>query len=139
MKRTFSLAGLRQARSGSTAVEFALLLPACVLLLFGMVELGRLGFATATLDDAAQQGAQFASRRGPDSIAPATETEVKEYVLARVHGAPTSGVTVTVTWSPSGSIDRTVTVAAAYRFTFLASLLPIPAVALHATSTQTVL
>lgn len=47
-------------RSGSTAVEFALLLPILLMLLLGMIDAGRFMWAANTAEKATQAGARFA-------------------------------------------------------------------------------
>lgn len=49
-----------QRTSGQTLVEMALIAPILVLLLFGIVELGRLFFAWVTVQHAARTGTRFA-------------------------------------------------------------------------------
>lgn len=46
---------------GQNLVEFALVLPLLVLILFGAVDLGRVYFATITLTSAAREGARYLS------------------------------------------------------------------------------
>lgn len=52
--------GFRGAR-GQSLVEFALLFPVLILLLFGIVDLGRGVYAYNTVDNAARQGARVAA------------------------------------------------------------------------------
>jgi Flp pilus assembly protein TadG len=52
---------LRQARDGTTAIEFALLAPALFLILFGAIEFGRLLWTQAALHFAVEEAARCAS------------------------------------------------------------------------------
>lgn len=52
---------------GQSAVEFALLLPVLMLVLFGMLDLGRLFFAAITIANAARVGARYATQHPSDS------------------------------------------------------------------------
>lgn len=52
---------LRRSERGSTAVEFALVLPVFLLLVFGVVEFGRVMWADNTLRHAVQEGARCAA------------------------------------------------------------------------------
>ena len=97
---------------GATAVEFALLLPVLLLLVFGLIDLGRALNAQITLTQAAREGARLAALSQAN-------------VVSRTQAAATglSGVTVTVTACPSGagaSSDATVQVS--YPFTFVTPL-----------------
>ena len=91
----------------------------------------------ATLDDAAQEGAQFASRRGPASSKPASDADIAAYVRGRIYSAAPQEVTVGVAWSSPGA--QTVTISAEYQFRFLANFVPLPTVVLRGTSSMTVL
>jgi Flp pilus assembly protein TadG len=51
----------RPARNGQALAEFALVLPVLLLLIFGIIELGRVVFIYNSLADAARQGARVAA------------------------------------------------------------------------------
>src|SRR5258708_10347940 len=97
---------------GSVAVEFALLLPVLVLLIFGVIDFGRAINAQITLTQAAREGARLASLGYSTSA-----------VTTRAQSAATglSPVTVTVTSScPAGAgvgVDAVVTTS--YPFSFI--------------------
>ena len=139
LRPTALFALLRREESGAAGVELGLLLPVAFAVLLALFDLGRLGFAMAMLDNAAQEGAQFASRRGPASMAPASGSEIEAYVRAQVYSALPAEVTVAVApWPPSAS-DPTVTVTVEYRFSFLANFVALPTIPLRGTSSMTVL
>jgi Flp pilus assembly protein TadG len=56
-----ALAPRGDAERGQSLVEFALLLPLLVLMIFGILDLGRGVYAYTTIDSAARQGARVAS------------------------------------------------------------------------------
>jgi Flp pilus assembly protein TadG len=97
---------------GSVAVEFALLLPVLLLLIFGVIDFGRAINDQITLTQAAREGARLAAL-GYSAAA----------VQSRAQSAATglSPVTVTVTSScPAGAgvgVDAVVT--ASYTFSFV--------------------
>lgn len=107
----------RQARDrGATAVEFALLFPLLMLIVFGTIDFGRALNAQVTLTQAAREGVRIAALGEPN-------------VQARTQAAATglNPVTVTVTGCPFGAnpnADAVVNVS--YRFSFIT---PIGAVA----------
>jgi Flp pilus assembly protein TadG len=88
MNRRFAVAVASDR--GSAAVEFALLLPVLLLLLFGVIDFGRAINAQITLTQAAREGARLAS------VGQSSST-----VVSRTQSAATglSGVTVTVSSS----------------------------------------
>jgi Flp pilus assembly protein TadG len=102
---------------GAVAVEFALLLPLLLLLVFGVIDFGRALNAQVTITQAAREGARLAALGQPN-------------VVGRTQAAATglSGVTVTVVSScPTGAgpgVNATVRVS--YQFSFVT---PIGAIA----------
>ncbi len=97
---------------GATAVEFALLLPVLLLLLFGIIDFGRALNAQITLTQAVREGARLASL---GQVNPAVQT--------RVSAAATglSSVVATVTSScpvnAGSGVDAVVNVS--YTFSFV--------------------
>jgi Flp pilus assembly protein TadG len=94
---------------GAAAVELALLLPVLLLVVFGLIDLGRALNAQITLTQAAREGARLAALS-------------ESNVVSRTQAAATglSGVTVTVTACPSGSGPTSdATVQVSYPFTFV--------------------
>jgi Flp pilus assembly protein TadG len=94
---------------GAAAVEFALLLPLLMLLVFGIVDFGRALNAQITLTQAAREGARMAALGEPN-------------VVSSTQAAATglSPVSVTVTSCPVGAAAGVnATVQVSYTFTFL--------------------
>ena len=105
-------AGNGAADRGAAAVELALLLPVLLLLVFGIIDLGRALNAQITLTQAAREGARLAALSQAN-------------VVSRTQAAATglSGVTVTVTACPSGGGSTSdATVQVSYPFTFVTPL-----------------
>jgi Flp pilus assembly protein TadG len=111
MKRP-SRGSRKAADRGAAAVEFALCLPLLLLLVFGIIDFGRMLNAQITLTQAANEGARLAALGDPNGV-----------VAARAQAAAPalSGVSVTVTAScPPGAgpaADAEVTVD--YTFSFI--------------------
>lgn len=102
------LTGTGDADRGAAAVEFALLLPVLLLLVFGIIDFGRAINAQITLTQAAREGARLAALGQPD-------------VVSRTQAAATgiSPVTVTVTACPAGAgPGADAVVSTSYSFTF---------------------
>lgn len=57
---------LYKGEQGQAMVELALVLPLFFLLLFGVVEMGRVGFAYVTVSNAARSGVRVATTGGTD-------------------------------------------------------------------------
>jgi Flp pilus assembly protein TadG len=64
------LGRLWRCRTGGTAVEFAFVAPALLLLLLGIMEVGRLFWCDASLNYAVQQAARCAALQAPNSPCP---------------------------------------------------------------------
>lgn len=75
---------------GQALVEMALVLPLILLLLFGVIEMGRIGHAYITVSNAAREGARLATIGGKDS-------EIRDAVLNAAPGLNSSALTVVIT------------------------------------------
>jgi Flp pilus assembly protein TadG len=94
---------------GAVAVEFALLLPVLLLLVFGLVDFGRALNAQITLTQAAREGVRLAALGQPN-------------VISRTQAAATglSPVTVTVTSCAAGAgLGVNAVVQTSYSFSFI--------------------
>lgn len=58
---------LRKGEHGQALVEMALVLPLFFLLLFGVIEMGRVGYAYITVSNAAREGGRVATIGGTDT------------------------------------------------------------------------
>jgi Flp pilus assembly protein TadG len=79
----------RKTGVGQSLVEFALIGPVFLLLVFGIIEGGRLLWTFHTLSNAAKEGARYTTVRGSGSTlpdAPATGASIKSYVLTKSTG-----------------------------------------------------
>ena len=88
MKRWRSRPGVQDR--GATAVEFALLLPLLLLIVFGIIDFGRALNAQVTLTQAAREGARLASLAG------ATQTTVQSRAVTAATGLGLAASNVTV-------------------------------------------
>ena len=96
--------------SGATAVEFALLLPMLLLIIFGVIDFGRALNAQVTLTQAAREGARL-DALGQSNAAVVSRTEtaasglslnssnVTETQVCLPNAGPTADAQVTVTYS----------------------------------------
>ncbi len=105
---------------GAAAVEFALLLPVLLLLVFGLIDFGRALNAQITLTQAAREGARAASLPGWSQSS----------VVSRTQGAATglTGVSVSVAGCQTGdgAAGKDAVVQVSYSFSFIT---PISAIA----------
>jgi Flp pilus assembly protein TadG len=92
---------------GAAAVEFALLLPVLLMIVFGIVDFGRAYNAQVTLTQAAREGARLTALNQPNVV---SRTQSAAY--------PLGGVSVSVTACPPGSTGDAV-VQTNYTFSFV--------------------
>jgi Flp pilus assembly protein TadG len=121
---------LPRRQRGATLVEFALVLPLLVLLLFGIIEFGRILSAQVIVTYAAENGARYATLG-------ATSTEVTNQVRASCPTLDPARITVGVT-NAAGASGTAVSVAVTYSFQLdvqvLASIIHSSTVNLHHTA-----
>jgi Flp pilus assembly protein TadG len=122
----------RKNERGTSAIEFALVLPMFLLLIVGVGELARAIWIHGTVAHAAREGTRYAMVRGAESKEPATAQEIESYVQGKAgYGSSTQ---VTTTWEPDNKPGSVVQVSVQYEFQSLASVLPIGPLALSSSS-----
>ncbi len=92
----------RDSQRSQGIVEFALIAPILIILLFGIVDFGRLIFVYATLNQAVNEGARTAIRSSP--LLPTNtdvETAVKQHAVAVALANPCPNGPVTSTLPPA--------------------------------------
>lgn len=111
------------ADRGAVAIEFALVLPLLVILVFGIIDFGRLFNAQETLTQAAREGARLAALNDPNTCS-------RTAAAATGLGLSCPSSAVQITNCPSGAVQTTdAQVTLSYTFQFsgpLASLLGSP-------------
>lgn len=118
-------------RSGAAAVEFAIVLPLLVLLVFGCVDMGRSIGAYVIVSNAARVGAEYGATHGYSALTYASwQNQVMTNATQEMQGTGGSfdpnRLTITVTATPTtGNLYR-VTVLASYRFDMLTSVPGLP-------------
>jgi Flp pilus assembly protein TadG len=114
---------LHRAENGTQTVEFALLLPVLLLLIFGMIDFGRGYFSWLIITNGAREGARAASVGKP-------LTTISTRVQAAVTGLPVGSVTTGTCPTTAGALcisavnvqggsGTSVTVHVTYNFSFL--------------------
>lgn len=123
--------GRRHSKSehGAAAIEFALVLPVLLLLLFGIIEFGLLLFNKAVLTNAAREGARFgivsATPRKTDDEIEDTVTSYTAHNLVTFGSPNVPAVTPTHVDGQEFGDPLTVTVTYQYQFLVMNSLVPV--------------
>ncbi|MGA3018216.1 MAG: TadE/TadG family type IV pilus assembly protein [Bryobacteraceae bacterium] len=121
-------------RRGSTMLEPALVTSLFLVLLMGITDFGRMGFAFNSIEFAAHRAARWATTRGSSSGHAATVAAVQAEAQANVAALDNTQLTVGVTWTPNNNPGSTVQVQVTYNFKTL--LIPISSKALTLKSTS---
>jgi Flp pilus assembly protein TadG len=122
-------------RRGSTLIESTLITTVFLLLLIGIGDFGRLGFAYNSITFAAHRAARWAATRGNASGHPASAADIQSDVRANLVALDVSALTVGVTWTPDNHPGSKVAVQVSYSFQPL--LIPVSAGALTLQSSST--
>ena len=152
----------RRKRRAQALVEFALVAPWFFLILFGIIEAGRFVFYYETLNNATREGARYAIVNGANTLgcptgppAPGSTpcdtvgNDVKQKVRATAFGMSPAAISfpnvagcpttpLSPCWQPDNARGATVTVTAAYTYTSLVPLVPLPPITVEAESTLVV-
>lgn len=127
-------AGRFDSQRGSTLIESTLVLLSFAVLLGGIMEVGFTGMVSNSVSFAAQRAARYASVRGSASGHAATAANIQ--AIAQQYASPlsSSGLTVTVTWTPNNNPGSTVQVQVSYAIT--PTILPLDGSAFTLTGTS---
>lgn len=137
---------------GSVLVEFALVSSVALILMFGIMELGRALFTYHLVSNAARLGSRYAIVHGSDcsitlaGCAATTPAQIQTYVRNSSPGISSSSLAVTTAWttgaaclgSPFKGSGCTVTVQATYTFTSIVPLLNMASIPMTSTSAMVV-
>jgi Flp pilus assembly protein TadG len=93
-----STRSVRKRRRGAAAVEFAIVLPVFVILVFGMIEYGRMVMVQQVITNASREGARRAVLDG------ATTTSVQTAVTSYLTNAKVNGGSASVSPNPTTAV-----------------------------------
>lgn len=116
------LSGFLRAERGAVLVQFGLSLPIFFALLFGTVELGRLGFTQATLQHAAEEATRFAIVREGQI----TPEEIESFASSLLTGVIDRNTAVITATAPIDPVTGTslISVSVNYTYEFILPFLP---------------
>lgn len=128
------LRGLRRLvgdRSGVSAVEFSLLAPVLLALVFGVIELGRVAYTQGVVSFAAEEATRHAVVNYAFS-----EDDVRDLTEACLLGIDRDRIDAIVVTGPVNPADntRTISVEVSYNFEFLLPFLPEGTIPIRGTS-----
>jgi Flp pilus assembly protein TadG len=114
--------------------EFAIVLPVLVLLLFGILDMGKAVYAYSYVSYSAREATRWAAVRGQTSKTPASSSDVQAFIVGETQGLDTKQLTVTTSWSPDNKPGSVVTVQVQYSLPLSVPLLPTTTLALTSAS-----
>lgn len=106
-------------RSGSSMVEFAIVMPILILLTLGIVDIGRMAWTVSALGQSAREAARYASLRGATHDTPVTAEDIATAARNFYIGLDPDGLASAVLWSPDNTPGSNVTVTVSIEFRFL--------------------
>jgi len=101
-------------------VEFAMVLPIALTLMFAIIQAGGALYAYNFVAYAARSGARYATVHGANSASPATAASVSSYVSGLAVALNTAQLTTTTTWLPNNNPGSLVSVDVSYIYKPLA-------------------
>lgn len=108
---------LRRSEAGQTLVEFSLVLPVLLVMLFAIVDFGRAMYTWSIVSNAAREGGRTAAVQG-------TTAEINTAVNNAATGLNLGSLTKTYT-NVQGTKGTTVTVNVSYAFTYVTPISPL--------------
>ena len=86
---------------GQTFVEFAMIALPLLLLLFGIIAFGDAIYTYSFVSDASRDAVRYAIVHGSHSLAPASNTDIEDLVVSKLHGISSDHLTVSTCWNPN--------------------------------------
>jgi Flp pilus assembly protein TadG len=102
-------------RAGQGLVEFALTLPLLILILVGVLDLGRLSFAAITVTNAAREGARYGAANPCYSACTTIQARAKNEAYGSIIDPAQLNVSTTLT-SATCALGNPITVTVTYNF-----------------------
>lgn len=134
------LRGLFKDKQGSTAVEFALVMPVVVMATLMIFDLGRVMLAYSSVNDVASDTARYASIHGPARGGGVSDADIINYAESQIAGLELALIDTTIIWSANKARGSIVTVQISSGFEFFVTrFIPIDAFLIEAQASFTVL
>jgi Flp pilus assembly protein TadG len=119
------LATLGADTSGVAAIEFALVIPIFMLVIYSFMELGRALFIHNSLGNAVFEAARYAIVHGSASDDPASTGDITDELEASASQLDPDLLDVDVSFTPNNDPGSVVSIAATYQFHFMTGLIPV--------------
>jgi Flp pilus assembly protein TadG len=129
---------LRLGARGTTGVEFAVVLPVTLIMVFAIIDGGLLFADQHALDYAVENAVRYAVVNSASATTTTITNTLVAAITPAVGATRAAGTTVSVTFSPSEKVGGTVQVSASLAWSATAGLDYLPAVTLSSSQTLTI-
>lgn len=119
---------------GQAVLETAISVIVFLTLLLGVIDFGYGLYTYDLVSYAAKIGSRWAIVHGSTSSAPASASDVQNYIASQVAGLDPGKLQVTTSWSPNNHPGSTVSVQVTYNFSFADPLVPSRSLTFNASS-----
>lgn len=124
---------------GNGLVEGSLVFLAFFVMIFGIMDFGRMIWTFTLLSHGAREATRYAMVHGTASGNTATVSQIQGIVTSRMVALATSSVTTNVTFTPDQNPGSNVKVAVSYNFTPLSPYIPAATIPMKSTSQMVII
>jgi Flp pilus assembly protein TadG len=128
----------RLGTRGTTAVEFAIAISAVLVLVFAIIDVGRLYADQHALDYGIEKAVRYAVVNSTSATAATIKSQLVSAITPVVGATRAAGASVSVTFSPSEKVGATVTVSATLSWTGGTAIDYLLAITLSSSQTLTI-
>jgi Flp pilus assembly protein TadG len=129
----------KNQQSGNGLVEGALVFLVLFVMIFGIMDFGRMIWTFTLLSHGAREATRYAMVHGTASGHTASVSQIQGIVTSRMVALSSSSVTSTVTFTPDQNPGSTVKVAVSYNFTPLSPYIPAATIPMKSTSQMVII
>ena len=93
---------------GQGFTEFVAAVVPTLMLIFAVITFGMVAYTYSFVSYAAREGVRYAIVHGANSLSPADESDVRDYVRSEVQGLNASDLSVVTEWNPGTNTSPTI-------------------------------
>ena len=129
----------KRTQSGNGLVEGALVFLVFFVMIFGLMDFGRMVWTYTMISYGAREAARYAIVHGTASGHTASVSTIQGIVTSHAPGLDPNSVTTNVTFTPDQTAGSTAKVAVTYSFTPLVPYMPQGTISMKSTSQMTII
>jgi Flp pilus assembly protein TadG len=128
----------RAGIAGGVATEFAISVSVVLILMVGVIDLGRLFATQHALDYGAERASRYAAVNSTSATSATIKSQLVTAITPAVGASRAAAAVVSVSFAPSYKVGGTVTVSVTLGWTASAAIDALPAITLSSSQTLTV-